>query len=73
MHPNPNAIKDHSRLSEEDLHLSALRYEICAGFEAVERGEFTDYDACNLQQLEASVKERRLKRMMSGDAKPGAK
>jgi antitoxin ParD1/3/4 len=47
-------------LKERDEHLEALRRDVRDGFMAVERGEYTDYDAKSVKQLAEKVKERGL-------------
>ena len=49
-------------LKERDEHLEALRRDVRDGFMAVERGEYTDYDAKSVKQLAEKVKERGLAR-----------
>ena len=49
-------------LKERDEHLEALRRDVRDGFMAVERGEYTDYDARSIKQLAEKVKERGLAR-----------
>jgi len=49
-------------LKERDEHLDALRRDVRDGFMAVERGEYTDYDARSVKQLAEKVKERGLAR-----------
>jgi len=57
-------IRDGLRLlNERDQRLEALRGEVRSGFEAVERGEFTEYDETNIDELSARVKTRGLKRL----------
>ena len=50
-------------LRERDQRVEALRQDLRAGFDAVERGEFTDYDATNIQELPARIKSRGRKRL----------
>ena len=50
-------------LKERDQRLEALRHDIRAGFDAVERGEFTDYDERTIQQLADRAKSRGRKRL----------
>ena len=50
-------------LKERDEHLATLRREIRAGFEEIERGAFTKYDAANVHTLAEGVHERGLKRL----------
>lgn len=50
-------------LRERDQRLEALRRDLRAGFEAVERGEFTAYDESNIKELAERVKARGRKRL----------
>jgi antitoxin ParD1/3/4 len=50
-------------LKERDERLQSLRGDIRAGFEAVDRGEFTDYDESNVLELADRVKARGRKRL----------
>ena len=50
-------------LKERDLRLESLRRGVRAGFEAVDRGEFSDYDASNIRELAERVKARGRKRL----------
>lgn len=50
-------------LRERDQRLEALRGDVRAGFEAAERGEFTEYDASNIQELSDRIKTRGRKRL----------
>ena len=50
-------------LAERDRRLGALRGDIRAGFEAVERGAYTDYDAASIRTLAGRVKSRGRKRI----------
>lgn len=45
-------------LKERDQHLEALRRDIRAGFDAVDRGEYTDFDAATVKELGERVKSR---------------
>jgi antitoxin ParD1/3/4 len=45
-------------LKERDHRLQSLRGDIRAGFEAVDRGEFTEYDESNVHELADRVKAR---------------
>ena len=60
-------------LRERDQHLQSLRMDIGAGFEAVNRGEFTDYDQSNVQELAQQVKARGRKRLANGERKTGTR
>ena len=50
-------------LKERDLRLESLRRDVRAGFDAVDRGEFSDYDASNITELAVRVKARGRKRL----------
>jgi antitoxin ParD1/3/4 len=50
-------------LKERDDRLQSLRRDIHAGFEAVDRGEFTDYDGTDVHRLADRVKTRGRKRL----------
>ena len=50
-------------LRERDQRVESLRRDVRAGFEAVERGEFTEYDASNIKELADRIKARGRKRL----------
>ena len=56
-------------LRERDQRLEALRNDVRAGFEAVERGEFTEFDASNIKELADRVKARGRKRLVEEELK----
>ena len=56
-------------LKERDRNLESLRAEIREGFEAVERGEYTDYTAENIHKLVAEVHADGRKRLAAGKRK----
>ena len=59
-------IREGLRLLREcDQRLEALRRDIRDGFEAVERGEFTDYDENNIKELAHGIKARGRKRVQA--------
>lgn len=60
-------------LKERDERLQSLRRDIRAGFEAVERGEFEDYDAANVPQLADRVRTRGRKRLADEKLKTGTR
>ena len=60
-------------LKERDERLQSLRRDIRAGFEAVDRGEFTDYDKSNVQKLAERVKARGRKRLADEERKIGVR
>ena len=45
-------------LRERDQRVEALRQDIRGGFEAIERGEFSEHDANSIQELSARIKAR---------------
>lgn len=55
-------------LIERDQHLEALRRDIRAGFEAVDRGEYTDYDGAHIHRLADRVKRRGRQRLAAESA-----
>ena len=59
-------------LKDRDERLEALRRDIRAGLEAVDRGEFTDYDQSNIRKLRDRVKARGRKRLAE-ERKTGAR
>ena len=59
-------------LRERDQRVEALRRDVRAGFEAVECGEFTDYDERNIKELADRVKSRGRKRLAEEGLKTGA-
>ena len=60
-------------LRERDQRVEALRRDVRAGFEAVERGEFSDYDESNIKELAARIKTRGRKRLAEEKVKTGAR
>jgi antitoxin ParD1/3/4 len=60
-------------LKERDQRLQALRMDIGAGFEAVNRGEFTDYDQSNVQELARQVRARGRKRLAKEERTTGTR
>ncbi len=60
-------------LRERDQRVEALRQDLRAGFDAVERGEFTDYDATNIQELSTRIKSQGRKRLAVEKPKSQAK
>jgi antitoxin ParD1/3/4 len=56
-------------LKERDERLQSLRRDIHAGFEAVDRGEFTDFDQSSLHKLADRVKTRGRKRLADDELK----
>ena len=60
-------------LRERDQRVESLRQDLRAGFDAVERGEFTDYDATNIQELSTRIKSQGRKRLAEEKPKSQAK
>lgn len=60
-------------LRERDQRVEALRRDVRAGFEAVDRGEFSEYDAGNISELAERVKARGLKRLREEELKTGGR
>jgi antitoxin ParD1/3/4 len=50
-------------LKQREEQLESLRRDVRAGFEAVERGEYSDFDATSVQALAKRVKARGRKRL----------
>lgn len=57
-------------LNERDQHLEALRRDVRAGFEAVQRGEFSEFDGKNIKVLSNRIKARGRKRLDSEGLNP---
>jgi hypothetical protein len=49
--------------------MESLRRDVRAGFEAIKRGEYTDYDATTIQKLADRVNARGRKRLAAEQAK----
>lgn len=60
-------------LRERDQRLEALRRDIRAGFEAAERGEYTDFDESNIGELAERVKARGRRRLANEERKTGTR
>ena len=60
-------------LKERDQHLEALRHDIRSGFDAVDRGEYTDFDEGNVRELSERVKARGRKRLADETRKTGTR
>lgn len=60
-------------LKERDLQVEALRRDIRAGFEAVEKGSYTDFEATDVKRLAERVKRRGRKRLVDEKRKTGAR
>jgi antitoxin ParD1/3/4 len=50
-------------LKERDDQLVSLRRDIRAGFDAIERGEYSDFDEANIRRLADRVKTRGRRRL----------
>ena len=60
-------------LNERDHRLEALRRNVRAGFESVDRGEFTAYGEVTIVELGERVKARGRKRLADENSKSGTK
>ena len=60
-------------LRERDQRVEALRRDVRSGFEAVDRGEFTDYDETNMKALADGIKARGRKRLAEEGLKTGTR
>ena len=58
-------------LNERDQRLQALRRDVRAGFEAVERGDFTEYDESSIRELSNRVQARGRQRLVEDELKTG--
>ncbi len=56
-------IHEGLRLLQERDDIAALRRDVSAGFEAIERGEYEEYDEHTIKNLAADVTARGLKRL----------
>ena len=56
-------------LAERDRRLESLREDIREGFDAVERGEYTEYTAATIHKLADRVKSRGRERLAAEQAK----
>jgi antitoxin ParD1/3/4 len=56
-------------LIERDQRLESLRRGVRAGFAAIARGEYTEYDGTSIKKLAGSVKSRGRKRLAAEQAK----
>ena len=54
-------------LRERDEPVETLHRDVRAGFEAVERGEFTEYHEGNIKDLSDRIKARGIKRLLEED------
>ena len=60
-------------LQQRDENLTSLRREIEAGFEAIRRGDYEDYDAKSTRALAADIKTRGRARLAAKTAKTGSR
>lgn len=60
-------------LRERDQRVEALRRDVRAGFEAVERGEFSEHDESNIKELADRIKVRGRKRLTEEGLKTGTR
>jgi antitoxin ParD1/3/4 len=56
-------IREGLRLLKQRDDFEALRRDVRAGFEAIERGEYEEYDGHKVKNLTADIKARGLKRL----------
>jgi antitoxin ParD1/3/4 len=56
-------------LKERDQRVEALRRDIRAGFDAVDKGEFTDYEESSIKDLSDRVKARGRQRLVEEQTK----
>ena len=56
--------------TEQHQCLQSLRVDIQAGFEAVEGGDYTDYDATNIKTLARRVKALGRRRLAADSGRP---
>jgi len=66
-------IREGLRLLKERDNFEALRREIRAGFEAIDRGEYEEYDGRTVKSLAADIKARGLKRLAEKQKKNGTR
>ena len=66
-------IREGLRLLRERDQRVELRRDVRAGFEAVERGEFTEHDASNIKELADRIKTRGRKRLAEEGLKTGTR
>ena len=57
-------------LIERDQRVESLRRDVRAGFAAIERGEYTEYDAVSLSKLPKRVQSRGRKRLAAVQGRP---
>ena len=57
---------------ERDERMETLRRDVRAGFDGIERGEFTEYDESNIEELSDRVKARGRQRLAE-ELKTGAR
>jgi antitoxin ParD1/3/4 len=60
-------------LNERDHRLATLRRDVRSGFEAIDRGEFEEYDARTTKQLAQEIKQRGRQRLGEEKRNPGAR
>jgi antitoxin ParD1/3/4 len=71
LYPTPSEVLREGLLllQKRDEDLASLRGEIEAGFEAIRRGEYEDYDARSTRTLAADIKNRGRARLAAKTAK----
>lgn len=60
-------------LKERDDRLAQLRAEVRAGFEAIERGEYEEYDEHATKRLAQDIKRRGRQRLVAAGKKTGTR
>jgi antitoxin ParD1/3/4 len=73
LYPTPDEVlREGLRLLQQrDEDLASLRSDVRAGFEAIERGEYDEYDARSTKTLAAGIKTRGRARLAAKNAKTG--
>ena len=60
-------------LKERDDRVARLRTDIRAGFDAIDRGEFDEYDECTTKDLADDIKKRGRHRVAEARKKTGTR
>ena len=60
-------------LKERDQRVEALRRDVRAGFEAVEHGEYSEFDERNIKELAERIKARGRERLDAEEGKTSAR
>lgn len=72
-HNASEVITEGLRLLKERDEFEALRGDVRSGFEAIERGEYVEYDEHTIRDLTEDVKKRGLKRLSEKQTKTGTR